>query len=338
MNATMSSENLEHFPVMLEKILSIITPQHGGTFIDCTFGAGGYSKAILNFENTEVIALDRDQSVNLYAQPLIQKYNKRFKFYNNKFSQIDKISEANKSIKAIILDLGFSMFQMKNLSRGFSFNSKGPLDMRMGFNDYGATDAINKLDQKEIELILKYFGDERYNKRIALQIINLRKKKKIYTEDLVKIINKVKKKSYSRVNQATKSFQALRIFVNNEISELIFGLINATKKLKTGSMLVVITFHSLEDKIVKYYFRTYSEKIKNPSRYIPQSIKKDRRLFNCPQKKPLIPSIKEMLINPPSRSAKLRYVIRNNNEFIFPKDLVDKFQSYLDIERIGLKL
>ena len=338
MNATMSSENLEHFPVMLDKILSIITPQHGGTFIDCTFGAGGYSKAILNFENTEVIALDRDQSVNLYAKPLIQKYNKRFKFYNNKFSQIDKISEANKSIKAIILDLGFSMFQMKNLSRGFSFNSKGPLDMRMGFNDYGANDVINKLDQKEIELILKYFGDERYNKRIALQIINLRKKKKIYTEYLVKIINKVKKKSNSRVNQATKSFQALRIFVNNEISELIFGLINATKKLKAGSMLVVITFHSLEDKIVKYYFRTYSERIKNPSRYIPQLVKKDKRLFDCPQKKPLIPSIKEILINPPSRSAKLRYVIRNHNEFIFPKDLVNKFQNYLDIERIGLKL
>ena len=338
MNATMSSENLEHFPVMLDKILSIITPQHGGTFVDCTFGAGGYSKAILNFENTEVIALDRDQSVNLYAQPLIQKYNKRFKFYNNKFSQIDKISEANKSIKAIILDLGFSMFQMKNLSRGFSFNSTGPLDMRMGFNDYGANDVINKLDQKEIELILKYFGDERYNKRIALQIINLRRKKRIHTEDLVKIINKVKKKSHSRINQATKSFQALRIFVNNEISELIFGLINATKKLKTGSMLVVITFHSLEDKIVKYYFRTYSERIKNPSRYIPQSVKKDIRLFNCPQKKPLIPSKKEILINPPSRSAKLRYVIRNDNEFIFPKDLVNKFQSYLDIERIGLKL
>ena len=310
MNATMSSGNLEHFPVMLDKILSIITPQHGGTFIDCTFGAGGYTKAILNFPNTKVIALDRDRSVNLHAHFLTQKYNKRLKFYNNKFSQIDKISEGNKSINAIILDLGFSMFQMKNLSRGFSFNSKGPLDMRMGFNDFGANKVINKLDQKEID-----------------------------TQDLVKIINKVKKKkTYGRINEATKSFQALRIFVNNEISELIFGLINATKKLKIGSMLVVVTFHSLEDKIVKYYFKTYSEKNKNPSRYIPESIKEDKRLFHCLQKKPLIASKKEIFLNPPSRSAKLRYVIRNSNKFIFPKDLINKFQSYLDIESIGLKL
>ena len=339
MNATMSSGNLEHFPVMLDKILSIITPQHGGTFIDCTFGAGGYTKAILNFPNTKVIALDRDRSVNLHAHFLTQKYNKRLKFYNNKFSQIDKISEGNKSINAIILDLGFSMFQMKNLSRGFSFNSKGPLDMRMGFNDFGANKVINKLDQKEIELILKYFGEEKYNKRIAFQIINLRKKKEIDTQDLVKIINKVKKKkNYGRINEATKSFQALRIFVNNEISELIFGLINATKKLKIGSMLVVVTFHSLEDKIVKYYFKTYSEKNKNPSRYIPESVKEDKRLFHCPQKKPLIASKKEIFLNPPSRSAKLRYVIRNSNKFIFPKDLINKFQSYLDIESIGLKL
>ena len=339
MNATMSSGNLEHFPVMLDKILSIITPQHGGTFIDCTFGAGGYTKAILNFPNTKVIALDRDRSVNLHAHFLTQKYNKRLKFYNSKFSQIDKISEGNKSINAIILDLGFSMFQMKNLSRGFSFNSKGPLDMRMGFNDFGANKVINKLDQKEIELILKYFGEEKYNKRIAFQIINLRKKKEIDTQDLVKIINKVKKKkAYGRINEATKSFQALRIFVNNEISELIFGLINATKKLKLGSMLVVVTFHSLEDKIVKYYFKTYSERSKNPSRYIPEIVKKDKRLFNCPQKKPLVASEKEILLNPPSRSAKLRYVIRNDNKFIFPKDLINKFQSYLDIERIGLKL
>ena len=304
MNATMSSGNLEHFPVMLDKILSIITPQHGGTFIDCTFGAGGYTKAILNFPNTKVIALDRDRSVNSHVHFLTQKYNKRLKFYNNKFSQIDKISEGNKSINAIILDLGFSMFQMKNLSRGFSFNSKGPLDMRMGFNDFGANKVINKLDQKEIELILKYFGEEKYNKRIAFQIINLRKKKEIDTQDLVKIINKV----------------------------------NATKKLKIGSMLVVVTFHSLEDKIVKYYFKTYSEKNKNPSRYIPESVKEDKRLFHCPQKKPLIASKKEIFLNPPSRSAKLRYVIRNSNKFIFPKDLINKFQSYLDIESIGLKL
>ena len=335
----MSSEDLKHFPVMLEKIISIITPQHGGIFVDCTFGTGGYSKAILDYSNTQVIGLDRDKSANIFANVLHKKYKNRFKFYNKKFSEIDKIPDQNKFIKAIVLDLGFSMVQMKNLSRGFSFNSKGSLDMRMGINKFGANKAINELEQKEIELILKYFGDEKYSRKISYKIVNLRKKKKLNTQDFVNIVNSIKKrKKYKRINEATKSFQALRIFVNNEISELIFGLINATKKLKPGSILAVVTFHSLEDKIVKYYFKTYSELVKNPSRYIPEMAKEDKRLFILPEKKPLIPSDKELSINPPSRSAKLRYVIRNDNNFFFPNDLITKFQNYLDIENIGLKL
>ena len=337
MNATMSSGNLEHFPVMLDKILSIITPQHGGTFIDCTFGAGGYTKAILNFPNTKVIALDRDRSVNLHAHFLTQKYNKRLKFYNNKFSQIDKISEGNKSINAIILDLGFSMFQMKNLSRGFSFNSKGPLDMRMGFNDFGANKVINKLDQKEIELILKYFGEEKYNKRIAFQIINLRKKKEIDTQDLVKIINKVKKKkTYGRINEATKSFQALRIFVNNEISELIFGLINAAKVLKKDGVLAVVTFHSLEDKIVKYFLKSLSEN-KSISRYVPVT-QQAETLFILDQKKAIMPTDKEVNENLPSRSAKLRYGIKKSDFYDFETDILDQFKNLIEIENFGDKL
>ncbi len=339
MNATMSLEKLEHFPVMLEKILSIITPQHGGTFIDCTFGTGGYSKAILNFPKTEVIALDRDKSVVKFAKILIKENQNRFKFYNKKFSQINTIFQKEKSIKAIIFDLGYSTVQIKDLSRGFSFHSKGLLDMRMGFNSFSAMEAINYLNQKEIELILKYFGEEKKYKNIAFQIISLRKKKKLNTEDLVEIIKKVKKKKYfNRINEATKCFQALRIFVNNEITELITGLINATKYLKPGNILLVVTFHSLEDRIVKYFFKTYSEKNKNPSRYIPNLNQKDKRLFSCPQKKPLIPSDKELSVNAQSRSAKLRYVIRNNNKFIFPEDFLKKFQNYIDIENIGLKL
>ena len=335
----MLPENLKHFPVMLEKILSIISPQHGGIFIDCTFGGGGYSKAILDFSNTKIIALDRDKSLSSIANVFSNKYKNRFKFYNKKFSQIDKVLEESDNPKAIILDLGFSMIQMKNLSRGFSFNSKGPLNMKMGMNNYGANEVINLLDQKEIELILKFFGEEKYYKKISYQIINSRKKKKINTEDLVKIINKVKKKKYySRISEATKSFQAIRIFVNNEISELIYGLINITEKMKPGSILIIITFHSLEDRIVKYFFKTYSEITPSLSRYIPEVLKEDRRLFECPHKKPIIPSDKELLFNSPSRSAKLRYVIRNKKKFFFPKDFIKKFQNYLDIENIGLKL
>ena len=338
MNATMSPENVEHFPVMLDKILSIISPQHGGTFIDCTFGGGGYSKALLKYPKTEIVALDRDILVNSKAKILSNKYKNRFKFFNSKFSEIDKISETENA-KGIIFDLGFSMMQMKDLKRGFSFNSKGSLDMKMGLNSYNANDVINNLSQKEIELILKNFGEEKNYKKIAFQIVNKRKVKNLNTEDLVELIGKIRrKKFYSKINPSTKSFQALRIFVNNEISELIYGLINSIKNLKPGGVLAVVTFHSLEDKIVKYFFKTYSEEKSNNSRYLPEIQNVNKKLFNLSQKKPILPSDKEISINPPSRSAKLRYVIRNNNKFYFPQDLIDKFQNFIDIENIGLKL
>jgi 16S rRNA (cytosine1402-N4)-methyltransferase len=228
---------------------------------------------------------------------------------------------------------------MKDLKRGFSFNSKGSLDMKMGLNSYNANDVINNLNQKEIELILKYFGEEKNYKKIAFQIVNKRKIKNLNTEDLVELIGKIRrKKFYSKINPSTKSFQALRIFVNNEISELIYGLINSVKNLKPGGILAVVTFHSLEDKIVKYFFKTYSEEKSNNSRYLPEIQNVNKKLFNLVQKKPILPSDKEISINPPSRSAKLRYVTRNENKFYFPQDLIDKFQNFIDIENIGLKL
>ncbi len=139
-------------------------------------------------------------------------------------------------------------------------------------------------------------------------------------------------------NVATKSLQALRIFVNNEVSELIKGLIEATKLLNPGAILIIVSFHSLEDKIVKYFFRTYSEKSRNPSRYFPKLDKEDTRLFNCPIKKSIKPLEKEILINHPSRSARLRYGIRNNKKYFFPEELTEKFKNYLEIERIGSHL
>ena len=150
-----------------------------------------------------------------------------------------------------------------------------------------------------------------------------------------KAANKPRK---TKKNVATKSLQAIRIFVNNEVSELIKGLIEATKLLNPGAILIVVSFHSLEDRIVKYFLKTYSEKNKNPSRYIPKLDKEDTRLFNCPTKKPISPSKKEISINFPSRSAKLRYGIRYDKSFFHPKDLTEKFKKYLDIEKIGLYL
>ena len=340
MNATMSLKKVNHFSVMLDQILSIITPQHGGTFIDCTFGAGGYSKAILKYPNTKVIAFDRDKSVNNFSKILEKEYKSRFKFYTEKFSSLNSFIKKDISIKAIIFDLGFSLMQIKNLDRGFSFESKGPLDMRMGINKFSAHDVLNKLNQNQISSILKYFGDEKDHKKIAFQLVKLRKDSKILnTDDLVEIIKKVKKNNnFAKKNIATKSLQALRIFVNNEVSELIKGLTEATKLLNPGAILIVVSFHSLEDKIAKYFFRTYSEKNKNPSRYFPKLDKEDIRLFNCPIKKSIKPSKKEILINRSSRSARLRYGIRNYKKYFFPKELTEKFKNYLEIERMGSHL
>ena len=340
MNATMSLKKIDHFSVMLDQIISIITPQHGGTFIDCTFGAGGYSKAILKYPNTKVIAFDRDKSVNYFSNILQKQYSDRFKFYTEKFSSLNSFIKNDINIKAIIFDLGFSLMQIKNLNRGFSFESKGPLDMRMGINKFSAFDVLNKLNQNQISSILKYFGDEKDHKKIAFQLVKLRKGNKILnTEDLVKIIKKVKKNNnFVKKNVATKSLQALRIFVNNEVSELIKGLTEATKLLNPGAILIVVSFHSLEDKIVKYFFRTYSEKNKNPSRYFPKLDKEDIRLFSCPIKKSIKPSKEEILLNHPSRSAKLRYGIRNYKKYFFPKELKEKFKNYLEIEGMSSHL
>ena len=177
MNATMLLKKIDHFSVMLDQILSIITPQHGGTFIDCTFGVGGYSKAILEHPNTKVIALDRDKQVKQYAESISQKYPGRFNFYNEKFSNLKKILKPDENLNAIIFDLGFSLFQVADHKRGFSFKSETSLDMTMGMNEISAHEAVNKLSKESLTKIIKYLGDEKDGKIIANKIIQYRIKK-----------------------------------------------------------------------------------------------------------------------------------------------------------------
>ena len=262
MNATIFPEKEKHYPVLLNEIISIITPQYGGTFIDCTFGQGGYTKKILENSKNRVIALDRDLDSKKLSLKLKKKFGKRFIFENKKFSQINEIDLNNENIKAVIFDLGFSYTQVKDLKKGLSFNSKGQLNMRMGLNEFSANDVIEKLDKEELQKIFKFFGDEKDSKKIASKIVKSRQTKKIDTLELVKIIESSKKRKKTKSHLATKVFQSLRIFVNKEISELIFGLINAAKIIKPGGKIIVVTFHSLEDKIVKFFFRSLSEKKK----------------------------------------------------------------------------
>ena len=337
MNATMTLERTKHNPVMLDQVLSIISPQHGGTFIDCTFGGGGYSKAILNYPNTKVFAVDRDEMAKPHAEKLIKKFPGRFNFVLDRFSNLSKIIPPNTNPKAIIFDLGLSSPQLSDDKRGFSFKSNGFLSMQMGLNKYSAYDVVNILGRNELANIIKILGEEKDGKLIANKIVQYRNKQPIKTsEQLSYLINK-SKKNYNKFkkNPSTKTFQAIRIFVNQELTELIKGLIAAAEILAEGGKIVVVCFHSLEDKIVKYFFNLYSNLKKNPSRYIP--IKENKlSLFNLIIKKPLTPNKKEIDLNIRSRSAKLRFAIRNSRNFFDPNEFKNKFQNYLKLEEITL--
>jgi len=328
MSATIKLEN-KHLPVLLKELISIISPLYGGTFLDCTFGQGGYSKKILEKENNKVIAIDRDQDVYLYAKELQKKYNNRFNFQNIKFSEINRIKIKSNDLKAIIFDLGYSINQIKDLSRGLSFKSTGRLNMKMGLNNFSCHEVISNMSESNLYKIFKYYGDEKYSKKIARKIVEIRKTKIINTEDLTKIVDSVKRFKNSKINNSTKVFQALRIFVNKEISELINGLINAFNLIPVDGIIAVVTFHSIEDKIVKFFFKNYSE-IKNSSRYVP--IKENNiRCFNLQNKKPITPSIEELKLNHPSRSAKLRFAVKIKNECNF-EEFIQKFKQLTDIE------
>ncbi len=331
-----SSLELSHFPVMLNEVIKILKPLANKKFIDCTFGGGGYSKEILNLSDNEVHAIDRDKKALLAANKLKKKFPKRFKFYQIKFSQLDTIS--NNDFDAIIFDLGLSSIQLDDLERGFSFNSEKKLNMTMGLNDISALETINNLSETDLKMIIKILGDEKEASRIAKNIVKQRDIKKITnTLELVKIIQKSKKKNYgSKINPCTKTFQALRIFVNKEITELIKGVICASRKLRPGGKILIVSFHSLEDRIIKYFFTNFSKNKSRPSRYFPEIKLKDSTLFEKYKNKVLRASKKEIDQNSRSRSAKLRFAVRNSNKFEYPIELENKFRKFLDLEAINV--
>jgi 16S rRNA (cytosine1402-N4)-methyltransferase len=336
MKATIKMDVRNHYPVLLNELISIISPQYGGTFIDCTFGQGGYTKKILDFPRTKVIGVDRDLESIEKAKKIQNKFDDRFLFRNIKFSQLNNLKLKGENIKGVIFDLGYSYTQIKDLKKGLSFDSVGELNMKMGINDFSAKEVINLLDEIELNKIFKYFGEEKESKRIAHNIVEDRKSQEITTEKLVKIIESSKRKKNHKIHSATKIFQALRIFVNKEISELIYGLINAAKIVEKDGVIAVVTFHSLEDKIVKYFFKSLSEN-KSISRYMPKGNEKIN-LLKLIDKKPITPSKKEINQNPPSRSAKLRYAIKKENFYDFETDILDKFKNLIEIENFSKKL
>ncbi len=321
----------KHLPVMIDEVLKICNPKNGGNFMDCTFGAGGYSKAILKYQETNVVALDRDNQVVEIANQFKNKFQSRFTFHNKKFSNLDLVSK-NK-FDAVIFDLGLSSIQLDDLSRGFSFKSKNKLNMSMGLTDMSAREVVNNYNSNDLKDIIKTFGEEEEASRISKNIIKLRENKQINTTDeLVKIIKKSKKKNYKKkIDESTKTFQAIRIFVNKEVYELIEGIIKATKILKPGGKLIVVSFHSIEDKIIKFYFKNFSKNHSRSNKYLPES-NDNLSLFDDYKNKIIKATSKEVEMNPRSRSAKLRVAIRSTEKFIDPKELRIKFKHLLDLE------
>ena len=335
MKITTLSQEKKHFPVMLDEVIQTCLPiKKNQLIIDCTFGGGGYSKELLKFPGINIIALDRDKSVISRAKSLEKDYQTQFTFYNKKFSDLNKVIKEENKPDVIIFDLGLSTFQLQDYSRGFSFKSNKKIDMQMGLSETSAEDVINNCDEKNLKLIIKILGEEREAGRIVKNIIKARALKKINTvTELVRIIEASKKKNYNKkINVCTKTFQALRIFVNKETTELIEGLIKASQLIKFGGKIIVISFHSIEDKIIKYYFTNYSSNKSNPSRYMPTENNQKNSFFVRYKNNFLTPGKEELIKNPSSRSAKLRVAVRTDQEFIYPKEFEEKFKKYTDIE------
>ena len=309
-----SSFNLVHKPVLLNESINFLTNKKNTIFIDGTFGDGGHTRALLEKNKTcKVYAIDRDPNVKENARFFQKKYNKRFKFILGKISDLEKIAShenLKNKVSGILFDLGVSTRQLKDIKRGFSFQNDGPLDMRMEESGKTAEEFLNSQNEKKISDVIFEYGEERFSRKIAKAIINYKKKKRIErTLELVEIVKSVKKPSKNRfINPATKTFQAIRIYVNNEIEELKGGLISAINILKKKGRLAVISFHSLEDRIVKDFFNKNSGKIYNKSRYLPQQEPNNiiRESLKIITKKVIKPMKEEIELNYYSRSAKLR--------------------------------
>ena len=303
----MAEKNQKHIPVMLSEVLQYLQPKAGEIYVDATFGNGGYTEAILEAAACKVIALDRDPNVKIRANEFKNMYGSRFEFRAGKFGDFaDLVPE---KIGGAVFDIGVSSMQLDNAVRGFSFAKEAMLDMRMSCEGQSAADLVNYCSEKELADILYQYGEEHKSRQIAAKIVEYRRRKKIETTtELAEIVYTVIHKHAGEIDPATRTFQALRIAVNDELGELERGLQGATERLISGGRLVVVDFHSLEDRIVKNYFKENSAKKVRISKYAPE-LMPDNSAFSQISKA-LTPTADECRLNPRARSAKLRYAIR----------------------------
>ena len=296
-----SEQHVPHVPVLLDEVLEALAPLENAHIVDGTFGAGGYSQALLA-AGASVTAIDRDPSVRPFADALAAQFPSRFRFVAGRFGELDQLAE--RPVDGVVLDIGVSSMQLDLPERGFSFMRDGPLDMRMARDGDSAADLVNGLEESELANLLFAFGEERKSRRIAHSIIAARAAKPITTTlELARLIEKSIGRKPGDAHPATRSFQALRIAVNDEFGELVEGLFASERLLTEGGRLAVVTFHSLEDRIVKRFFDPQKAGPAQ-SRHLPQTLAEALRWGNVPR------SIKageaELQRNPRARSATLR--------------------------------
>ena len=308
----MSSQTL-HQPVMLDEVVSTLAPRDGGHYIDATFGNGGYSRAILQSADCHLMAIDQDPDAIARGQNLIEDHAPRFTLAHGRFSQMRDLLNhhdpraATDGVDGIVFDLGVCSTQLDQAERGFSFQKDGPLDMRMSQDGLDAAEVVNNTAEADLANILYTYGDERASRRIARAIVKARNETPITrTLQLAEIIHSVMPRPKpGQSDSATRSFQALRIYVNQEMAEIEQALESAQTLLKPDGLLVVVTFHSLEDRIVKKFIANRGGKVARPSRHLPE-LEDAPVFFQMVTRKPLLPSDDEIATNPRSRSAKLR--------------------------------
>jgi 16S rRNA (cytosine1402-N4)-methyltransferase len=308
----MSSSAPRHIPVLGHQAVALLNPRDGGIYVDATFGAGGYSRMILDIPGTRVLGIDRDRSAIAGGFDLVDQSAGRLTLVEDRFSNLAEICAAQglHGVDGVVMDIGVSSMQLDEAGRGFSFRLGGPLDMRMGHAGPTAADVIARASEADLANIIYVFGEERHSRSVARAIIAARKEAPITTtRALADIVGKVVWSKPGEIHPATRTFQALRIFVNGELDELHLALAAAERMLKTGGRLAVVTFHSLEDRIVKNFFAERG-KAGGGSRHLPE-LAQAAPSFVILTKRPVIADSDEISANPRARSAKLRAVERS---------------------------
>ena len=307
MNPAGPNHILGHIPVLGREAVEMLSPRDGGIYVDATFGAGGYSRAILAIEGTRVVGIDRDRTAISGGFDLVDQSAGRLTLVEDRFSHLAEVCAAQglSSVDGVVMDVGVSSMQLDQAERGFSFRMGGPLDMRMGHDGPTAADVIAVASEADLANIIYIFGEERYSRPVAKAIVAARKDAPITTtQALADIVGKVVHAKPNEIHPATRTFQGLRIFVNAELDELHLALSAAERVLKPGGRLAVVSFHSLEDRIVKDFFNARG-KSGGGSRHLPE-LAQVAPSFQILTKRPVTPGEAEVAVNPRARSAKLR--------------------------------